>query len=517
MCVAMRPSLFPVLHHRYGPPKGPNLNAPNCTSCEAGKYAAAGGATACASCVAGRYQHASGQFDCDVCPAFTAQTNSGATSCHACGAGKEPVHDGLSGVLPTECAPLLDQSDRMALDDLRVSARACLLGAKNGSLCGWISPVDPRSQISCARTKAGATRIISVALRGCGIYALPESVGNLTELRYLDFSNNKLTVLPVSFDRLSQLQTLVLINNNFGEVPRLTSLRALTQVRFRDNYIKSLPDSLQTCRGLVQLDLAGNMLGSLPHWIERLDQLRYLDVSRNHLHTLPSTISNLTSLLSLKLDGNQLNLVPASLLVRLFRTRNNETTLPAIETLTLALSREDAQISRTEAVPYPVRCSTRASTCEFALVFRNSANDRVNFGGLHCEILVDEILNVSATDHKNGQYSFSISMQFLSVGRHKVQIFINGFAPRFEKGPSLMIVGNCACVCVSLCLPDTNCEYRHVVFVSRSNRIANSISSGGATGGLHKCAVVEGERRRQAVRMLKWLCAQQGKCFLFEM
>jgi hypothetical protein len=70
-----------------------------------------------------------------------------------------------------------------------------------------------------------------LALRLCGLTALPESIGHLSNLTSLDFRNNKLTTLPRAMRRLSRLRSLDISENEFPAFPsdifNLASLHVL--------------------------------------------------------------------------------------------------------------------------------------------------------------------------------------------------------------------------------------------------------------------------------------------------
>ncbi|XWS69830.1 hypothetical protein CRYUN_Cryun04dG0212000 [Craigia yunnanensis] len=108
-------------------------------------------------------------------------------------------------------------------------------------------------------------------------------------LELLEFRSNPGLIgqLPTSFDYLTKLQSLVLLENGLtGELP--TNIGNLTN--------------------LNRLVLAGNRFtGQIPDSLGRLKELLILDLSRNSLSgNLPSALGGLTSLLKLDLSNNQL-------------------------------------------------------------------------------------------------------------------------------------------------------------------------------------------------------------------
>jgi len=162
-----------------------------------------------------------------------------------------------------------------------------------------------------ANAKArGAT---GLKLAGLGLRQIPESLGQLTELRTLYLDGNQLTSLPESLEQLTQLQTLDLRGNQLASLPE--SLGQLTQLQalyLDGNQLTSLPESFGQLSQLQGLDVAGNQLKSLPESFSQLTQLQGLDLAGNQLTSLPGSVRQLTRLQGLHLGGNQLTSLPES-------------------------------------------------------------------------------------------------------------------------------------------------------------------------------------------------------------
>jgi len=62
-------------------------------------------------------------------------------------------------------------------------------------------------------------RISSLPCRDCGLSAIPTNIGSLTNLKYIDFSNNELTSIPESIGNLSNLEWLDLQTNQLTTLP----------------------------------------------------------------------------------------------------------------------------------------------------------------------------------------------------------------------------------------------------------------------------------------------------------
>ncbi|XP_028099585.1 receptor-like protein EIX2 [Camellia sinensis] len=145
------------------------------------------------------------------------------------------------------------------------------------------------------------------------IGVIPPSLGNLSALRILDLSYNKLNgTIPVSVGQLSNLKILdlsfnslegiVLSETHFANLSMLDELRtsfAFLTLKVKSDWIPpfqlkyilmgsfrvgiQFPQCLQTQKKVVELDLSNTSIsGTLPKWL--LDMpLWTLDLSHNHI------------------------------------------------------------------------------------------------------------------------------------------------------------------------------------------------------------------------------------------
>ncbi|RXM32515.1 Protein flightless-1-like [Acipenser ruthenus] len=157
---------------------------------------------------------------------------------------------------------------------------------------------------------------------------------NLTDLLYLDLSDNKLESLPPQMRRLVHLQTLVLNNNplmhaQLRQLPAMvalhtlhlrntqrtqsnlpTSLEGLTNLADVDlscNDLSRVPECLYTLSSLKRLNLSSNQISDLSLCIDQWTQMETLNLSRNQLTSLPSAICKLTKLKKLYMNSNKLD------------------------------------------------------------------------------------------------------------------------------------------------------------------------------------------------------------------
>jgi Leucine-rich repeat (LRR) protein len=146
---------------------------------------------------------------------------------------------------------------------------------------------------------------------------LPSSMANLTSLQTLDLSYNQLSgTIPDGFCHNPHLTQLYLSNNTLsGSFPlSLTLVSYLSQLYLSNNQLSgALPLSNSTFpmfQSLQTLVLSGNQFTSAFGALTQASQLQYLDVSNNQIDLvkecpyISTSTSNLTSLGYLDLSGN---------------------------------------------------------------------------------------------------------------------------------------------------------------------------------------------------------------------
>ncbi len=106
---------------------------------------------------------------------------------------------------------------------------------------------------------------------------LPDSIGNLTNLKWLHLDNNKIRSLPNAIGKLIILEKLALHNNQISSLPNsIGKLTNLKWLQLYNNPISSLPDSIVNLTNLEELVLHDNQISSLPDLIGNLSNLKVL-------------------------------------------------------------------------------------------------------------------------------------------------------------------------------------------------------------------------------------------------
>lgn len=94
---------------------------------------------------------------------------------------------------------------------------------------------------------------------------LPEDIGSLTKLEYLELAGNELSILPVTLCDLTALKTLILDDNHLIRLPdKLGTLPSLTFLNVSVNRLASIPFSLGFSTSLMSLRVAENPLVDPP-------------------------------------------------------------------------------------------------------------------------------------------------------------------------------------------------------------------------------------------------------------
>lgn len=151
---------------------------------------------------------------------------------------------------------------------------------------GWLETATPCNWtgVSCAGNHVDTLALTFNSLDG----QLPETIGNLANLRVLDLHDNALRgPLPPELGRLSALEALDLSANRLDG---------------------AIPPSFGGLQALQSLNLSGNALtGTIPDELGQIGALRNLDLSHNRLGgMIPASLANLARLESIRLGDNQL-------------------------------------------------------------------------------------------------------------------------------------------------------------------------------------------------------------------
>ncbi|SZF00797.1 unnamed protein product [Blumeria hordei] len=135
--------------------------------------------------------------------------------------------------------------------------------------------------------------------------------GHLTNLQYVDVSNNELESLS-SLKSLVHLRGIRADKNKISDLKGVSELDGLLNLRLRDNNLRSLDFQNTKLQSLTNLDVRGNQITEIQN-IQELESITVLDLNDNHIsYFTRSTSKPLLSLKYLRLSGNNLESIDVS-------------------------------------------------------------------------------------------------------------------------------------------------------------------------------------------------------------
>jgi Leucine-rich repeat (LRR) protein len=136
-------------------------------------------------------------------------------------------------------------------------------------------------------TDSAAGRITGLRLDSFNLSILPENIGKLTALAYLNVSKNGLANIPTEISYCKELTYINLNDNKLNCPPNdIGNLPKVKTLLIKNNVLLDIPGSISFYPGLDTLDLSHNRIDSLPSEFTRLKSLKYLDLGFNKLKNL---------------------------------------------------------------------------------------------------------------------------------------------------------------------------------------------------------------------------------------
>ncbi|TFG19328.1 MAG: leucine-rich repeat domain-containing protein [Promethearchaeota archaeon] len=147
---------------------------------------------------------------------------------------------------------------------------------------------------------------------------LPAEIKNLKQLKFLYLSGNLFITLPKNIGSLNSLEMLYIVNFPTIEEVRgiliptrlqslpdsIGELKNLKFLHLMGNHLKILPNSIGDLLNLEELNIAWNYIEKLPQSIGNLKNLKKMHLSNNLLLDLPDSMKNLDSLEEISLKDN---------------------------------------------------------------------------------------------------------------------------------------------------------------------------------------------------------------------
>jgi len=166
--------------------------------------------------------------------------------------------------------------------------------------------------LSLPNTLGNLITLDTLALFASIIDTLPPEIGNLQDLKYFIFSYTQIRYLPEKTEGLIKLEYLLGYHGKLRNIPEnIGNLSSLKVIDLQVNEISNLPQSIGNCTNLIELHLNANKIPEIPAEIGNLTNLEYLILGGNYLNELPNEIFTLTNLRYLNFAANNLTYIPA--------------------------------------------------------------------------------------------------------------------------------------------------------------------------------------------------------------
>ncbi|XP_060793196.1 leucine-rich repeat and calponin homology domain-containing protein 1 isoform X2 [Neoarius graeffei] len=147
------------------------------------------------------------------------------------------------------------------------------------------------------------------------IKSIPDTIISLQSLTSLNISRNQLSVLPVCVCGLP-LRVLNASNNKLNALPEsIGQLTNLMELDVSCNEITALPRHFGRLKALRELNVRRNLLCVLPEDLADLPLVKF-DFSCNKVSTIPICYRKMTQLQSLHLENNPLQSPPAQICIK---------------------------------------------------------------------------------------------------------------------------------------------------------------------------------------------------------
>lgn len=158
----------------------------------------------------------------------------------------------------------------------------------DGKFFEFYNPVNPPADCSFGGGRIGIEKghINKLNFWNLGLTELKDSLKELTFLKYLNLSSNRLDKIPEF----------------------LYHLKSLVYLDAANNKISNLSKEVRNLENLSSLDLSNNQISCIPKCLENLKHLRYLNLRNNQITSIDHLNIN-GRRVQLELDGNPLSLI----------------------------------------------------------------------------------------------------------------------------------------------------------------------------------------------------------------
>lgn len=150
-------------------------------------------------------------------------------------------------------------------------------------------------------SKGFARTLKQLHINGVGYSQMPIGILNLTNLAFLDLSNNSITKLPKALGNL-RLNQLLVHQNQLGDSTLKRDWdwlngdnirKSLQVLNMSQNKLKCMPVDIAWCERLINLDMSHNEIGRIPFAIKQMKFIKHINFGNNQLSSLPASITKL--------------------------------------------------------------------------------------------------------------------------------------------------------------------------------------------------------------------------------
>jgi len=153
-----------------------------------------------------------------------------------------------------------------------------------------------------------------LCVAGNAITELPESFGRFRRLTTLDASGNAIERLPPGFEDVTSLRRVDLSKNRLTNVDAVVGLLAVEELNVADNGVEQLPDNtIGAMKSLVTLNVARNHLATLPCGLGRIRTLKNVLAAGNRIAGVPNDLGTDQLLETIDLTDNRIEALPSDL------------------------------------------------------------------------------------------------------------------------------------------------------------------------------------------------------------
>lgn len=142
-----------------------------------------------------------------------------------------------------------------------------------------------------------------------GIKGLPDALGKCTQLREVNFFNNKIKKIPANWSELTELEDVNFASNKLATIPKVDNWKKLKRLAVFWNNLVMLP-SFASLESIEILQMEQNNLEAFPT-MGNHPSLKEIDLSKNRIGELTEeTFQQMPALESLQMKANHLKIFP---------------------------------------------------------------------------------------------------------------------------------------------------------------------------------------------------------------